>query len=323
MNKQEKTSFFNTKLEDMPIGIVGTMLGAISLSNIYTNVGLNHVQAILTNIGAVVVILALLKFILYPKKVFSEMNNTIIMSIYPTFTMLTMSIGAYYVKFNYTLGKTIWTIGLIINLIFIVFFLIKHIFLGFKIENALPSWFVLLVGISVSCVTSKSMNEPFIVKYIFFFVVISFLTYLPVVIYRLCTVPVPDTHYHTIAIFAAPGSLCTVSYITLYENANIYITLFFFTLAFIATLYDYINFPRFFSLKFTPMYAALTFPLAISCVASFKVSAYLEKLGYSTGSLIVKGIGEVELFITTAVIAFVMFKFLLFFFNIPIRKFTK
>ena len=316
-------SFFKTKFKDMPIGIVGTTLGIASLSNVYAAHGLNYVQAICLNAGFLVAILYLLKFLIYPKKVFSEMNNTILMSLYPTFTMLTMSVGAYYTKFNYSFGKAIWIFGFIINIIFVIYFLIKHVLLNFKLENALPCWYVLLVGISVSCVTTKSVHADFITKYVFFFVVISFLTYLPVVIYRLFTVPVPDNQYPAIAVFAAPGSLCTVSYLTLYKDANIYITLFLFALALIATLYDYINFPRFFSLKFTPMHAALTFPLAISCVSSFKITEYLAKIGYNNLSNTVKFIGCIELFVTTAVIAYVLYNYLLYFFNIPAKKFTK
>lgn len=319
-----KNGFFNIELKDYPIGFVGTCLGAVSLSSVFAKHGFPIIQSIFVYIGCLALIVALAKVIRHPKTVWSEMNNTILMALYPTSTMLLMNIGVYFLKFNYSLGHSIWMFGLLLNVFFVVFFLIRHVIIKFDINTVLPCWYVLLVGISVSCTTSVPMHATTLVKPVFYFVVMSFLTYLPVVIYRLCTVEVPDNQYPLIAIFAAPGSLCTISYITLYKHPNIYIVSFFFALTLLATLYDYINCPKFFSIKFNPTFAALTFPLAISLVASVKVNEYLVKFGYTTYANIVKGIAGIEFFVTTAIIAFVFYNFIVnFFFNIPKAKFTK
>ena len=65
-------------------------------------------------------------------------------------------------------------------------------------KYVLPCWYALLVGVSVSCTTRVQMNETALVKPIFYFVVIAFLTFLPIVIYRLCTLEVPDAQYRQI-----------------------------------------------------------------------------------------------------------------------------
>ncbi|MGG7324763.1 TDT family transporter [Clostridium baratii] len=320
----EKRNLLKIRLEEYPIAFIGTCLGAITLTNLYDNFEFTAVRSIFAFIGCVALLFLIRKAIRHPKVVWEEMNNTILMALYPTSTMLLMNLGNYFLKFNYTLGKTLWSIGLIINVIFVIFFLIRHVIIGFNMKYVLPCWYALLVGVSVSCTTSVQMNETALVKPIFYFVVIAFLTFLPIVIYRLCTLEVPDAQYPLIAIFAAPASLCTISYITLYKNANIYIVMFFFILTLLTTLYVYINFPKFFSLKFNPTFAALTFPLAVSTAASFKVKAYLLGLGYTNAARIVTEISGIEFFIATAVVGFVFYNFIFnHIFNIKIRKFTK
>ncbi|MGL4569937.1 MAG: TDT family transporter [Clostridium sp.] len=320
----KNSNLVKIKLEEYPIAFIGTCLGAVTLTNLYDNFEFTAVRSIFMYIGCIALLFALRKVLRHPKVVWEEMNNTILMALYPTATMLLMNIGAYFLKYNYTFGKTIWFIGLIINVAFVIFFLLRHVVIGFNMKYVLPCWYALLVGVSVSCTTSVQMHETTLVKPIFFFVIISFLTFLPVVIYRLCTVEVPDAHYPLIAIFAAPASLCTISYITLYKDANIYIVMFFFALTLLTTLYVYINFPKFFSLKFNPTFAALTFPLAVSTAASFKVKGYLAGLGYTEASRIVTEISGIEFFIATAVIGFVFYNFIFnHIFNIPSKKFTK
>lgn len=317
-------SICNIELKEYPIGFISTCLGAVTLANVYDAFGLTGIKSIFIFIGCLALIFAAYKVFRHPDVVWNEMNNTILMALYPTSTMLLMNIGVYFLKFNYALGKGIWFLGLIINVLFVLFFLVRHVIIGFNMKYVLPCWYALLVGISVSCTTSAKVNETQLVKPIFYFVIISFFTFLPVVIYRLCTLEVPDAHYPFISIIAAPSSLCTISYITLFKDANIYIVMFFFALTLLATLYVYINLHKILSLKFNLTFAALTFPLAISCVASLRVKEYLINLGYTTASEVVNQIMGIEFFIATVIIGFVFYNFIFnCLFNIPIRKFTK
>ncbi|GAA0078621.1 TDT family transporter [Clostridium sp. CTA-5] len=312
------------KLKDYPIGFIGTCLGAVTLTSLYPNFEFNAVRSIFIYIGLIALIFWFLRFLKHPDVMWKEMNNPILMALYPTATMLLMNIAVYFLKFNHTFALTLWYIGFIINIFFVIFFLITHVVKKFDIKSVLPCWYVLLVGISVSCTTSPAMHTQNIVKPVFYFVVISFLTYLPVVIYRLCTVEVPDAQYPLICIFAAPASLCVISYITLFNNPSIYIVSLFFILCLITTIYVYINFPRIFKLNFNPTFAAITFPLAVSTVASVKVSGYLIKTDFKNLGAIVNEIAGIELFIATGVICFVFYKFVFhFLMDIPAKKFTK
>ncbi|WP_024613441.1 TDT family transporter [Clostridium sp. Ade.TY] len=312
------------KLNEYPIAFVATCLGAVTLTNFYEKLEFTAIKTIFTLIGLIALIFTVYKAFKHPKVMLNEMNNPILMALYPTATMLLMFIGVFIGRFNFLIGKGIWLFAIIINILFIIFFIIKHIIIKFNMKYVLPCWFALLVGISLACTTSTEMKAVNLTIPIFYFVVIAFLLFLPIVIYRLCTVEVPDCHYPLIAIISAPSSLCVMSYLTLFKHPNFYVVMFFFILTIITTLFVYINFPKFFSIKFNPTYAALTFPLAASFVATFKVKVYLASIGYMTASRIVTEISGIEFFIATSVIGFVFYKFVFeFLFDIPAKKFTK
>ncbi len=50
--------------------------------------------------------------------------------------------------------------------------------------------------------------------------------------------------------------------------------------------------------------------MAIGIVASVKMSGFLEANGYTTLSIIVKELSGVQIYITTAIISFVLFNFM-------------
>ena len=70
-----------------------------------------------------------------------------------------------------------------------------------------------------------------------------------------------------------------------------------------------VKLPKFFSYDFHPGFAGLTFPMAIGIVASSKMSAYLIKQGYESFGNAVNQIAGIQMYITTAIIGFVLFKF--------------
>jgi len=68
--------------------------------------------------------------------------------------------------------------------------------------------------------------------------------------------------------------------------------------------------PKFFSYPFSPAFAGLTFPMAIGIVASVKVSGYLAQMGMEHLAGAIRQISGIQLYITTAIIGFVLYNFL-------------
>lgn len=297
-------------LENMPVGAMGVTLGSVSLSNAFGFLGIYSLQLVLMNLGFLVLLCGLFKMILHPKKVRQELKNPAAASIYPTFTMALMVIGEYYSKQWYSFGKSLWVIAIALNITIMILFLINHVFKNFQYQHVTPTWFIPFVGILVAVVTSSNMKEPAFVHTLFLFGFLSYCLLLPIILHRISTKEIHVNLIQTLTIMAAPPSLCVISYITIYKTPNRYLVEGLLLLVLIMTIFVYSRFPKFFSHNFHYGFAALTFPLAISCIASFKVSVYLGQIGYLAASNFLKQIGGMELFIASCVIGFVMFHYM-------------
>ena len=298
------------KIKNMPLPILPTMVGAATLSNVYQTLGYNWIKHITMWVTTIILIAYLIKIILYFDTCKSEYSNTVPASLYAAFTMILMILGSYYLNYNYLLGKSLWTIGLVLHAIHIIVFTYRNVVRGINKETFVPSWFVTYNGIMVSTVVGKSMNEPFISKIIVYYGIIIFILILPFMIIRLRREPIKEALFHTQAILLAPSSLCLVSYLNFIDNPNIFIIVIFYIIILVTLLFIIYMLPKFFSYTFTPGFAGLTFPMAIGIVASIKASTYFKGIGYNSLAYISKEISGIQIYITTTIIAFVLYNFI-------------
>lgn len=314
--QKSKFAIMKNELIHLPVGVMATLLGSITLANVFGLLGINSLKHIVVNFGLIIILAGFAKLFLYPKKVSEELKATVGASVYPTMGMAMMLMGAYYVQYNYIFGKTIWLLGVIVDVLVLIFFVYNNIIKKFDFKQFLPSCFVPFVGPIVATISGSAMNAPGITTTIFYFSCIAYFILLPILTYRLFKYPVADNVYPIVCIMAAPPSLCIMAYTTLFKNPNIYFTLFLYAIIVIMTIYMYSRFPKIFSLKFLPSFAGITFPLAISTLATFKVSSILGGLGYETYSLFLKNVGGIQIVIACAGICFVIYNFGKMFFGI-------
>lgn len=291
---------------NLPIGIIATCVGATTLSNIFALHELIYLKDVFMNLAAFVALLGVLKVIIYKDKVKEELNLPVVASVFPTFGMLTMILGNYYLKFSYILGKGMWTIGLTIYLVLSVIAVYKHIIKKFNFNTFVPSFFIPFVGILVACVSSTGMNEPILTKYIFYWGTITYFILLPIMIYRIYKGHIDTIIFPTVVIMAAPPSLVVVSYLTIFDTFNKGFITFMISLVLIMTLFAYTRIPICLKEDFNVGFASLTFPLAISTLATFKTSMYFENINI-TFSHFLQLAGVIELFIATSIIGFVLY----------------
>lgn len=298
------------KIKNMPVPILPTMVGAATLSNVYQILGYNWIRHI-TMISATVILIAyIIKITLYFDTCKSEYSNTIPASLYAGFTMILMILGSYYFTYNNFIGKTLWYIGLILHAIHIVVFTYRNVIRGINRDTFVPSWFVTYNGIMVSAVVGKPMNEIFICRLIVYYGIIIFIIILPFMIRRLRREPLKEALFHTQAILLAPSSLCLVTYLNFINKPNKILVYLLYIVILLTLLFIIYMLPKFFSYTFTPGFAGLTFPMAIGIVASIKVSSYFDSIGYERLSYITKEISGIQIYITTTIIAFVLYKFI-------------
>ena len=297
-------------IEKFPVGAIATTVGAATLSNVYFLLGFNYVRDIFMVVGIIVFIMATLKLIVFRNTFVEEYKNTVPASLYGTYSMLSMIIGAYVFNFSPVIGKSLWLFGVFFHAGLIIVFTFKNVIRNFNLEGFVPSWFVTYNGIMVSIVVGGEMNEPEISKLVLFYGVIIFFLIIPFMVRRLLVKPLPDMVYHTKAILLAPSSLCVIGYLNVMKNPNLNAVYMLYAIVIITLISIVMSIPKFFSFSFHPGFAGTTFPMAIGTVATFKMSSYLASLGMIESSNILRNIGGIQIYITTSIVAYVFVNFI-------------
>ena len=298
-----------SKIANLPVGVIATCVGMATLSNVYLTLGYTGIRHVSMMIAAVIWIAAFIKITVHFKTFKQEYQNVVPASLYATFTMLMMILGSYIFSYQQTIGKAIWLTGVCLHILHILIFTYRNVIKGVKKETFIPSWFVTYNGLLVSTVVGTAMNEPMLSKCIVFYGITVFIIIIPFMIIRMIKRPIPDALYHTSAILLAPSSLCLVSYLNVIPNPNAVVIYCLYAAVFATLIFILISIPKFFKPAFHPGFAGLTFPLAIGVVASMKMSNFLMAQGMETLGAFIKEVSGIQIYMTTAIIAFVFYNF--------------
>jgi tellurite resistance protein TehA-like permease len=298
------------KIGNVPVAITGISLGFITLGGVWANLGATSIRVFASIFTFIAIIIMFSKIILHPKKVYEEMKHCVVGSFYPTMAMALIVFSTFvYDIINPTLGRGIWFFGIILYIVLSTIFIIARL-KNFKLEEMVPSWFVPTVGIGVAAVTSGSMNFPDLSKNIFYYAFIVYIIMLIVMIYRMLVVEeIPENKKITIAIMAAPASLCLAGLFPVFNEPPTIFIYVLVPLSLLSTLYVYTLIPNLIKVPFHPGLAPLTFPLAIGTLAVQKYYKYLMNINLNLSNL-VNQIFYIELFISTIVIGYIVYKLL-------------
>ncbi len=297
------------KTKHIPLPIVPCMLGACTLSNIYSGLGFTFIRHLTIFFAILVVLSYIIKIIIHPNIVKEEYKNPITCSLYPGICMVSMVIGAYFQEYFNTFGKLIWIIAIMFHILHIFIFTYLHFIKSRDINTFLPTWFVTYNGIMVSSVVGVNMNENKFLEFIVYYGIFIYFIILPIMVWRLIKFEIKDTMQHGTAILLGPCSLCIVSYINIIKEPNVFLVWILYLCVLLSLLYVLVMLPKFFSYAFTPAFAGLTFPMAIGTVATQKMLIYLSSTSNENIISIVKQLEGIQIYITTAIIGFVLFNF--------------
>ncbi|MGL4392112.1 MAG: TDT family transporter [Fusobacteriaceae bacterium] len=305
-----KFSNILNRLERFPVAMVGTTVGAITLSNAYAFINLNFLRTVFMIMGIFVFILATIKLIHHHGTFIKEYQTPVAGSLYATYAMLLVLIGSFIFGIFPVFGKILCYIGFVLHAITIILFTYFHVHRHFKIETFLPCWFATYIGILVLTVVGKPLNLPTILSNIIVFYGMGiYIVMIPFLIHRLLKHPIEHGLRHMTAIILAPPSMCIISYLNFFETPNINLVIFIYFILFISLIYVVANIPHFFSTEFQPGFGGTTFPMAIGTVGSLKVSAFLIASGHAFFGSIIFSLAQIQLYLTTAIIGVVLFNF--------------
>ena len=299
------------RLEKMPVPVLPTFVGALTLSNVYNGMGFSTVRHLTMWAATIILILYIVKIITYPKVCVNEYKNTVPCSLYAAFDMILMILGSYYFDYLPGFGKTLWAIGLGIHVVHLLVFTYRNVIKERNINTFVPSWFVTYNGIMVSCVVGGAMNAAGILKYVVYYGIIIYFILIPIMIWRLIKVEVKDPVYHTMAVVLAPCSLCVVSYLNVIKEPKAAMVYLLYACVLASLVFVVVKLPKFFAYSFVPGFAGLTFPMAIGIVASQKMTGYLTGIGNESLAKTVTQISGIQIYLTTMIIGYVLVNFVI------------
>ena len=307
------------RLKKMPVPVLPTFVGALTLSNVYGGMGYTWFRYLVMAAATIVIICYIVKIILYPGVCASEYKLTVPSSLYAGFTMCLMILGSFYYEMGLGFGKVIWLCAVIIHAVHICIFTYNNVIKKRDWGTTVPSWFVTYNGIMVSCVTGGAMNMKPMLQAITIYGIIIYLILIPVIIYRLIKVPVKPAVYHTMPVVLAPCSLCVVSLLNTFDPAPKLLLIFLYICVLASLLFIIVKLPDFFSFDFVPGFAGLTFPMAIGIVATNKMAGYLAAGGMEGAGAACTQLSGFQIFLTSMLVGYVLLNFLRMFLRTPKR----
>ncbi|SDQ23866.1 TDT family transporter [Pseudovibrio sp. Tun.PSC04-5.I4] len=309
-------NILRNRLANVPAPLGGLALGIASLGWSWENAGdfggaLQLTGAVL---ASVLLIFLIGKITLAHKALFEDLRHPVVGSVVPTTAMALMISSKALSEINVNYGEVIWLAGIALHLAFLAAF-IYHRAKDFKIQQMVPSWFVPPVGIIVAPVAYPGGAFEGLALFLLWFGLIAYAVMLPMMLYRLIFHPeVPDAAKPTIAILAAPASLSLAGYLGVVSQPSPIMVAVLGGIAVSMTALIYISFLRLLRLPFSPGFSAFTFPLVIGATALFRTVNWMKTLD-APAELVsqVNTLALFELYVATAIVAYVSFKYLMFF----------
>lgn len=295
-------------IKRIPLPIAGVMLALAATGNLIQTYS-PELRLVFGAISAIIGVLLIVKFIMYPKQLAEDLKNPVVASVVPTFSMAVILLSVYIKPYAATVGLALWFIGLILHFALLALYTIRFI-VKFDIKKIFPSTFIVFVGFVVASVTAAAFNMTALGKALFWIGFILYLVLLAVITYRVVKVKeIPEPAQPLIIIFAAPASLCLAGYLSSFESKSMIIVYFLSILSIVFYIFALTQLPKLLKLKFYPSYSAFTFPMVISAIAMKMTDAFLTKSGNGIGFL--KYIVIVQTVIAVAMVLYVLIRYIM------------
>lgn len=301
------------RLVNFPTPTAGLALGIASLGWCWENAFPANGYAQLTGavIAAFLLVLVIGKLTLNLKVLWDELGHPVIGSVIPTSAMAAMVISKALGNYSEGLAMLLWYTATAMHLLFFVLFATRRL-RQFDMNHMLPSWFVPPVGLVVATLTCPGGSSVYLAGILLNFGLIAYGILLPFMLYRLIfNERVADAAQPTIAILAAPPSLCLAGYLSFVSEPSLFLVMVLQGIAILMTVVIYLAFWKLLRLPFSPGYAAFTFPMVIGSTALFKSADYFQRMNLD-GELVMQmtALAWVELVVATVVVVYVALRYL-------------
>lgn len=174
----------------VPVPICAVILGMFGLGNLLQSYS-EGVRLLCGAVGAVLMVMFLIRVLLDWKKFCNEMENPIMASVFCAFPMAVMMLATYVKPYIGSPTKAIWFVGVAIHVAMILYFTAKFV-LHFSLEKVFASWFIVYVGIAMAGITAPAFGTESIGSACVWFGIVALVVLLILVTMRYVKKPVPD-----------------------------------------------------------------------------------------------------------------------------------
>lgn len=303
-----KMKSIRTFLNQIPYPITGVMLSFAVLGNLLGVLIHPAVKTLCGWVAAIILIVIALKIILTRETLTETMKTLPTASVMATLPMGIMVLSTYLLQFNYGVAYEMWLFGFVANVGIILYFIVIHL-RPIKAERIFASYFVTFVGIVATSVTAKPYGMEVLGHGAFWFGLIAYVLWLPMVVNRYVKLPdVKEPLKPFVVIFAAPANLLVVGYNTLQLQWSPLFIYGLWVLGLMTTLYAWMQMVKQRNLPFYPSYAAYTFPLVIGAVATNTMAKRFAN--YELFTTIVTLLVYVQTIVAVAAVLYVSFMYI-------------
>ncbi len=289
-------------IKSVPLALSGLLLAMVALANILAGF-FPPLKPIIQGLAILGLGLVGARLKVDWKTVKNEFHNPLVASCFATFFMAVQLLTGS-LPLPEPFGQLLWYLNALAYLLYIIFFT-KRFVLQRKLNLVYPSWFIVYVGFAMVAVTAPVYGQAILGWLALLIAGLGYLGLIPVVIYRLVKIPLPENQFPILAIFAAPTSLLLTAYLSLAEQVNLTLTIALLGLS--QLIYGLVVFSLYRLMKngFSPLFSAFTFPF-VSTAIGLKLA--LSRLGLTQPPLTL--LVNTEIVIAGLMVGYVLFSYI-------------
>lgn len=297
-------------LAKYPYPVSGLILGLAALGNLIGTYGEVYKTAA-GSIALILLVILVIKIISDMEGFKTFMQNPVASAAFATAPMSITILSTYLPP---TIGKIIWFMGIVLNVIIILWFTLKFT-LKFKMAELFTTWSILYVGIVTASVTAPAYKMLNIGQIAFWFGFVSYFIVQAIICYKVFfkMKEIPEPMQPMLIVFAAPISLLLAGYISSFPEKNMLMVYLLASISAIFYIYCLAVFPKLLKLKFYPTISAFTFPMVISAIGIKMLTAFIKKSSGNVGLLPV--VVKVQEVIAVVIVVYVLVRYIQFIFS--------
>lgn len=293
-------------IKNLPIPISGLILATLSLGNLLQDIH-PYFRYAFGSIGALILILMILKVVKYPQSIKEDFKNPVIASSSGTFSMSLMILSTYLMGFMPSIAYTIWIIGIVLHIMLMIYFTYHFTIRAFDISTVYPTYWIVYVGITMGAITAHfhGLQE---MDHIFFIIgFMGMMVSTPLILYReFIYKQIPDQNKPLSCIFTALFSILIFGYLNSVQDISNEFVLALYLMACLFYIYSLYKLVSYRDLDFYPSFSAFTFPFVISALAT---KGILNKI---SSSVVLNDVLILETIVATILVVYVLIKYTIF-----------